>query len=192
MRIGVRVQVGRLADVFRDPAAHAREIPLQRDAQLARRRFLHHPDQDAEFDAVRMRLDFATVPAEAHPNRAARCSVSPLSGRRVENLAMRIGDRSLADVVVDRMPSLFVGSDQLDFDPGPVRRFPLHYFVRDDLRCVLARVDLDLVIMRRLVSPVREVTAIDLPVVSSPYMPAAEMPIPCWPRACFRVWNFDP
>ncbi len=41
-------------------------------------------------------------------------------------------------------------------------------------------------------APVREVTTIDLPVVSRPYIPAAEMPIPCCPRACFSVWNFDP
>ena len=31
-----------------------------------------------------------------------------------------------------------------------------------------------------------------LPVVSSPYMPAAEMPMPCCPRDIFREWNFDP
>jgi len=31
-----------------------------------------------------------------------------------------------------------------------------------------------------------------LPVVSWPYMPAAEMPMPCWPRDCLRRWNFEP
>ena len=30
-----------------------------------------------------------------------------------------------------------------------------------------------------------------LPVVSCPYMPAAETPIPCWPRCCLRRWNFN-
>ena len=66
---------------------------------------------------------------------------------------MRIGDGGLADVIVDGMPSLFVGSDQLDFDLGPVRRLPLHHLVDDDLRRVLARVDLDFVIMSRLFGP---------------------------------------
>src|SRR5947207_4592408 len=31
-----------------------------------------------------------------------------------------------------------------------------------------------------------------LPVVSCPYMPAAEMPMPCWPRLWRSRWNFEP
>ena len=31
-----------------------------------------------------------------------------------------------------------------------------------------------------------------LPVVSFPYMPAAEMPMPCCPRLWESLWNFDP
>src|SRR5438034_9702452 len=31
-----------------------------------------------------------------------------------------------------------------------------------------------------------------LPVVSCPYIPAAEMPIPCWPRLMRSRWNFEP
>ena len=31
-----------------------------------------------------------------------------------------------------------------------------------------------------------------LPVVSTPYMPAALMPMPCWPRLIRRRWNFEP
>jgi hypothetical protein len=31
-----------------------------------------------------------------------------------------------------------------------------------------------------------------LPVVSCPYMPAAEMPMPCWPRLMRSRWNFEP
>ena len=40
--------------------------------------------------------------------------------------------------------------------------------------------------------PVREVIFTGCPVVSWAYIPAAEMPIPCWPRLCRRTWNFDP
>jgi hypothetical protein len=40
--------------------------------------------------------------------------------------------------------------------------------------------------------PVRVVIITGLPVVSRPYMPAALMPIPCWPRLCRSRWNFDP
>ena len=28
--------------------------------------------------------------------------------------------------------------------------------------------------------------------VSRPYMPAALMPMPCWPRLCFSRWNLEP
>ena len=31
-----------------------------------------------------------------------------------------------------------------------------------------------------------------LPVVSWPYIPAAETPMPCCPRCCFSVWNLEP
>ena len=31
-----------------------------------------------------------------------------------------------------------------------------------------------------------------LPTVSCPYMPAAEIPIPCWPRDWLSLWNFEP
>jgi hypothetical protein len=40
--------------------------------------------------------------------------------------------------------------------------------------------------------PVRVVMITGLPVVSSPYMPAALIPMPCWPRLCRRRWNFEP
>ena len=123
---------------------------LQRDAEVPRRRFLHHPDEHAELDAIGMRLDLGRFRRE-HIGAALEVLRFSAVRRRVENLTMRIGDRSLADVVVDRMPALFVGSDQFDFDFRSVRRFPLHYLVDDDLRRVLARVDLDFIIMRGLV-----------------------------------------
>ena len=31
-----------------------------------------------------------------------------------------------------------------------------------------------------------------LPVVSRPCMPAALMPMPCWPRLILMRWNFEP
>jgi hypothetical protein len=40
--------------------------------------------------------------------------------------------------------------------------------------------------------PVREMICTGLPVVSWAYMPAAEMPMPCWPRLMRRRWNFEP
>ena len=39
---------------------------------------------------------------------------------------------------------------------------------------------------------VLETISTGLPVVISPYIPAAEIPIPCWPRDIFSLWNFDP
>jgi hypothetical protein len=43
-----------------------------------------------------------------------------------------------------------------------------------------------------LLGPMRVVMITGLPVVSSPYMPAALMPMPCWPRLWRRRWNFEP
>ena len=40
--------------------------------------------------------------------------------------------------------------------------------------------------------PVRETTRMGWPVVSWPYIAAALMPMPCWPRDCFSRWNLDP
>ena len=37
-----------------------------------------------------------------------------------------------------------------------------------------------------------EVICTGLPVVSCAYMPAAEMPMPCWPRLMRSRWNFEP
>jgi len=56
-------------------------------------------------------------------------------------------------------------------------------------RCVLLRVDRDFEGLR---GSVFETTFTDFPVVSTPYIPAAEIPIPCWPRCCFKRWNFEP
>ncbi|GIW74229.1 MAG: hypothetical protein KatS3mg103_0751 [Phycisphaerales bacterium] len=38
----------------------------------------------------------------------------------------------------------------------------------------------------------RVVMTIGRPVVIRPYIPAAEIPMPCWPRLIFRRWNFEP
>ena len=38
----------------------------------------------------------------------------------------------------------------------------------------------------------RDVMETGLPVVSCPYMPAAEIPMPCWPRDILSRWNFEP
>ncbi len=39
---------------------------------------------------------------------------------------------------------------------------------------------------------VRETMRAGLPVVSWPYITAAEMPMPCWPRVWLSLWNFEP
>ena len=40
--------------------------------------------------------------------------------------------------------------------------------------------------------PVFEMTWSGFMVVNWPYMPAAEMPMPCWPRLWASLWNFEP
>ena len=41
-------------------------------------------------------------------------------------------------------------------------------------------------------SEILVMTFVGLPVVNCPYMPAAEMPMPCCPRLMRKRWNFEP
>jgi hypothetical protein len=54
----------------------------------------------------------------------------------------------------------------------------------EDLGQVLLGVDLDLVVV--VLGEIFEAIFTGLPVVSTPYMPAALMPMPCWPRLIRR------
>ena len=146
MRICIGIQRSGFADLHRHVSAYAGEIFLERRTELSRRRFLHHPYQHAQLDPIGMRLDFTRFRRKGI---RAALQMQGLFGIRdgVENFAMGIGNRGLADVIVHRVPPFFVGSDQLDFDLCSMRRFPIHDLVDDNLRRIFARVDLNLIIM---------------------------------------------
>ena len=148
VRVGVLPQVGGPADLLRRAGADAREVLLQGHAELPCFRLLQHPDQGAQLDAVGMGLDGARFARQGLGGAGEHLDLG--IRRLVPDLGVRIGDRRLADVVVDRAPPLLVRADQLDLDPRSVRRLPLHHLVDDHLRDVIARVDLDLVVVRRL------------------------------------------
>ena len=56
----------------------------------------------------------------------------------------------------------------------------------EDLGLVVLGVDLDFVVVGRLSCEIFEMIFTGLPVVSTPYMPAALMPMPCCPRLIRR------
>jgi hypothetical protein len=107
-------------------------------------------------------------------------------GRQVAQGDVRVRERRLLDVVVDRAAPLLVGRFQLDLDARAVILVPL------DLGAFFC---VSIAISKRcagFLGPIFEIARTGLPVVSMPYMPAAEIPIPCCPRCCFSRWNFEP
>ena len=56
-RLGVRRELGRLADLLGEGGGHAAEVARQEARERVALRVLEHPQEDAELDAVGMRLD---------------------------------------------------------------------------------------------------------------------------------------
>ena len=148
VRVGVGTQLGRGADFLGRSRAHSRKIALQRDAKLTRRCLLEHLDENAQLDPVGMGFD---RPGFRRKRFRSPGEVLGLGARRlIVDFTVRVGDGRLANVIVHRAAPLLVNSNQLDLDPRSMRRLPVDHLVRDHLRGVLARVDLDLVIVSRL------------------------------------------
>ncbi len=125
---------------------------------------------------------------------------------------MGVGDRRLFEILVDAAAPAVELAFQLDRHPRAVVEFdPLDAVFFDvlgagvfwrnilafatavqDLWHVALGVDLDFVVVGRLAGAILEMIFTGLPVVNTPYMPAALMPIPCWPRLIRRRWNFEP
>ena len=105
---------------------------------------------------------------------------------------MGVGDGRLLQVLVDGSAALLVLALQLDGDLGAAVVLPLDLLLLQDAGLVLLGVDLHFEVVGGAFSPVREMIFTGLPVVSWPYMPAAEMPMPCWPRLMRKRWNLEP
>ena len=117
--------------------------------------------------------------------------VSP-SGVWYDELDVRIGDRGLLEILVDRGAAFLVAALDLQRHLRAALVLPLDLLVLEDPRLVLLGVDLHFEVCAGVRAPVREMICTGLPVVSCAYMPAAEMPMPCWPRLMRSRWNFDP
>ena len=148
-----------------------------------------------ELDAVGVRLDLGGLGRQLVGHAREDVLGAVLLGLRghVGDLRVGVGERDLSDVGVDRVLAAAVGALELDLDARAVGLVPLDDVVALHLRLVAswcrsrARSG-----GRRCFGPVRVVMTMGLPVVSWPYMPAALMPMPCWPRLWRRRWNFEP
>jgi len=136
------------ADFLCNAAADTGKIFLKEYTEMPDRGLFHHTYEHAEFYPVRMRLDCLRFRGQGSGSPLKmHCSFTARNG--VENLTMGIGDRCLANIIVNRMPPFLIGSNQFDFHPGSMRRFPVHYTVGDYLWGIFPRVDLDFVVMGR-------------------------------------------
>ena len=182
------------------PELTPRKILGQKLRDRRRLGLLEQRHQHPQFDAVGMRLDFLGLRRQHFGG--ARIVVFVAVGILVVQRDVRIGDRRLLQILVDAAPAALVLGLELDGHPGAVIHLePFDALLLDQLAAgfagrnvdpfplavenlgvVLLGVDLNLEVVCGLRGLVREMTFTGLPVVSTPYMPAALMPMPCWPR----------
>ena len=122
---------------------------MQRSRQIATLGLFQHSYERAQLHPVWMRLDGLGL-GRQHLGSARKMLDSIAVGEGVKDLAMRIGDGRLVNVVVDRVPPFLINPHQLDLHARAVRLIPVSHGIGDDLRRVFARVDLNLVVVRRL------------------------------------------
>ncbi len=103
---------------------------------------LQHSQQDAELDAVGMRLDLLRLRRQL----LDRPRILPLLAIRrvVHEPHVRVGDGHLLDVLVDRGAALLVAALDLQRHLGAARVLPVDLLALEDPRLVLLGVDLHL------------------------------------------------
>ena len=141
-RLGVRRELGRPADLLGEGGGHAAEVARQEAGQRVALRVLEHPQEDAELDAVGMRLDLLRRRRQL-VDRPRVLPRLPLR-RLVDELHVGIGDRGLRQVLVHRGAALLVAPLDLERDLGAAWDLPLDLLALEDPRLVLLGVDLHL------------------------------------------------
>src|SRR4029453_16904705 len=178
------------ADVLGQPRRDAAEVAGQERGEPVALCVLAHLEQHPELDAVGVRLDLT--------GRRRKLVVGPrmrlrLAFRRViRQLDVRVGDDGLLDVLVDGgAPLLVAPSTSMVTWVPRVESHSICFFSRISGSFFLVSIwtSKKCAGVRALV---REMIWTGLPVVSWPYMPAAEMPMPCWPRLIRSRWNLEP
>src|SRR5262249_23508638 len=105
-------------------------------------RVVEHPQEDAELDAVGMRLDLARLGRQLV--NGARILPRLAFRRAVHERHVRIGDRRLLEIVVHRGAALLVAPRDLQGDLGAALVLPVDLLALEDPRLVLLGVDLHL------------------------------------------------
>ena len=146
-RLGVRRELGRPADLLGEGGGHAAEVARQEAGERVALRVLEHPEEDAELDAVGVRLDLLRRRRQL-VDRPRVLPRLPL-GRLVDELHVRVGDRGLREVLVDRGAALLVAPLDLERHLGAARDLPLDLLALEDPRLVLLGVDLHLEVVGR-------------------------------------------
>ena len=187
----VRRELRRPADLLGDGGRDAAEVAGEKRRQRVARRVVQHPQQHAELDAVRVRLDLARLGRQLldRPRVLPRVAL-----RRAGRRASRAGWRwpsARGTRPPRRGPS--GSAPRSRASPGCRAGAPSRSSCsrRSAARSSWCRSETS----KKCAAdrgPVREMICTGLPVVSWAYMPAAEMPMPCWPRLMRRRWNFEP
>src|SRR4029450_1524719 len=125
-RPAAALHVRALAYLLRELPGDAREVVVQAAPQVPRLSVAGHLHQPTGLDPVRVRLDLGRLRRQLvrHAREQPR-SVRLLGvGPEELELRVRIRERDLADVVVDRMLAAAPRALELDLDSRPMRAIP--------------------------------------------------------------------
>jgi hypothetical protein len=137
------------ADLPRGLRGHAGERTRQEHAHRAMRAVVHEPGEYAQFDAVRMGLDFHGFGRQFQGG--ARKLSFGVVGRQERKFRMGIGDGGLFQVLVHRLATTEERGLHGDVDLGAGARIaPVGLFVHQDHRLVALEVHAQLVVVGRL------------------------------------------
>ncbi len=131
----------------RDGGETRLKSPARNPASAVAPRVLEHAQEDAELDAVGMRLDLAGLGRQLVDRPRVLASL-PL-GRVVDERHVRVGDGRLLEVLVHRGPAPLVAPLDLERHLGAAVALPVDLLVLEDPRLVLLGVDLHLEVVGR-------------------------------------------
>ena len=130
---------GELDDLERCLPPHAGKLVDQKPQQRAACGVVQHLDKPAEFDAVRMGLDFYRSSRKL-PGAAGETDLFSLRVL-VGDGEVRIGDGRLLQINLNRVRPLLIVALHLHLDSRPVRTVPLQPLLLVDVRLVLGGVN---------------------------------------------------
>ena len=143
----VRRELGRLADLLGDGRGDAAEIAREKPREPVAPGVVEHPQENAELDAVGMRLDLAGLGRQL-VDRPRILPGLPLR-RVVDELHVRVGDGDLLEELVHRGAALLVAPLDLERHLRAALVLPVDLLALEDPGLVLLGVDLDFEVVGR-------------------------------------------